>query len=63
MAEGKGIDERLLEVFKVIDEGMFGREPELIHVIDSIRHKNDWYLVSEDFDSYCKAQEEVDVCY
>ena len=36
-------------------KGMFGRENEIKHAIYSIRNKNDWYLISEDFDSYCKA--------
>ena len=27
-------------------EGVFGREDELRHAIDSIRNHNDWYLVS-----------------
>jgi len=36
---------------------MFGRDKEIYHAIENIRNKNDWYLVSEDFDSYCVAQE------
>jgi hypothetical protein len=40
---------------------MFGREIELTHIIDTIRNKNDWYLINNDFDSYCKAQEQVKI--
>jgi len=35
--------------------GMFGFDKEIFDPINNIRNCNDWYLVCEDFESYCKA--------
>lgn len=45
----------LKRVLRVIDEGMFGKTEDLIHLINTIRHNNDYYLVGADFESYCEA--------
>ena len=37
--------QELLNVFKEIDNGRFGYQPELKWIIDSLRYKNDNYLV------------------
>ena len=49
----------LQKVFTAISEGMFGNKEELTTLIDTIRNKNDYYLVCHDFYSYLLAQEEV----
>ena len=49
----------LKRVFDAITDGMFGNKEELTYLIDSIRYNNDFYLVCEDFASYCQAQEKV----
>jgi len=55
--------EALKKVFDAISDGMFGNRDELVQLIDTIRNRNDYYLVCHDFYSYVKAQEEVDACY
>ena len=32
---------------------MFGYDKEIFDPINNIRNRNDWYLLSEDFESYC----------
>lgn len=49
----------LKKVFDAIDSGMFGHTEELANLINTIRNKNDYYLVCHDFYTYLKAQEEV----
>ncbi len=49
----------LLKVFDAISKGVFGNKDELIGLIDTIRNKNDFYLVCHDFYSYCDAQDKV----
>jgi len=53
----------LKKVFDAVSDGMFGNRDELTQLIDTIRNKNDYYLVCHDFYSYVKAQEEVDKVY
>jgi hypothetical protein len=48
----------LKKVFKSIDDGLFGERGALISVIDVIRN-GDYYLISQDFDDYCRAQADV----
>ncbi|KAM3142270.1 hypothetical protein pb186bvf_005679 [Paramecium bursaria] len=55
--------QELLNVFKEIDNGRFGYQPELKWIIDSLRYKNDNYLVGQDFKDYLKAQNDVDELY
>ena len=49
----------LLKVFDAISNGVFGNKEELVGLIDTIRNKNDFYLVCHDFYSYCDAQDKV----
>jgi len=49
----------LKKVFDAVSDGMFGNRDELTMLIDTIRNRNDYYLVCHDFYSYLKAQEEV----
>lgn len=49
----------LKQVFDAVTEGMFGNKEELTNLIDTVRNRNDYYLVCHDFHSYKKAQEEV----
>ena len=53
------IGEPLLKVFKAIESGLFGYAEELSSLVDSVRHKNDFYLVCNDFYTYLQAQERV----
>lgn len=53
------IGKHLLKVFEAISKGVFGNREELVGLIDSIRNRNDFYLVCHDFYSYCEAQEKV----
>ena len=39
----------LLEVFNAIENGVFGSKEELKGLIDTIRLKNDYYLIGADF--------------
>ncbi|KAH3674986.1 hypothetical protein WICPIJ_009372 [Wickerhamomyces pijperi] len=58
--QGVQITESLQKVFDVIDQGLFGEASEFAPLLDSIRYQGDHYLVSDDFESYLKAQELVD---
>lgn len=49
----------LKRVFDAISDGMFGDRDELCNLINTIRNRNDYYLVCQDFHTYLKAQEEV----
>jgi starch phosphorylase len=53
------IPRELQEVFSQIEKGRFGNNQELVHLINSVRHKNDTYLLGQDFKSYIEAQEKV----
>jgi starch phosphorylase len=53
------IGNELSRVFDSISKGTFGNREELIAMIDSIRHRNDFYLVCHDFYSYLEAQKKV----
>jgi len=57
------IDPRFNEVLAMIQAGTFG-EPKLFnHIIDSLLHGNDYYLLGYDFPSYLEAQERVDKAF
>ena len=49
----------LRKVFQAIDSGMFDGKDELIPLIDTIRNRNDNYLVCHDFYSYIEAQKKI----
>lgn len=49
------LSDNLKRVLSAIDEGVFGKNSDLTNLIDSIRHNNDYYLIGNDFESYCEA--------
>lgn len=59
----KFVSASLKKVFKAIDQGVFGERGELQSVIAAIREHGDFYLISQDFDDYIRAQYEADVMF
>lgn len=57
------LPESLSKVFKAIDDNVFGDANEFKPLLDSIRYHSDYYLVSDDFESYLKAQQAIDDTY
>ncbi|KAI0020961.1 glycogen phosphorylase [Xylariomycetidae sp. FL0641] len=57
------IDENLSKVFDAIQGGMFGDANDFQAMISAVRDHGDYYLVSEDFDSYIKSHKLVDEHY
>lgn len=53
----------LKRIFDAVADGMFGAKDELRALIDTIRNRNDFYLVCHDFQEYIKSQNEVDAIY
>ncbi|GMM37161.1 glycogen phosphorylase [Saccharomycopsis crataegensis] len=47
-------------VFQAIDGDVFGDSHEFKPLLDSIRHHSDFYIVSDDFNSYLEAQRLID---
>lgn len=54
---------RLCEVADAISSDLFGYKYELDALLDTIRNKNDFYILGSDFESYCEAQQRVDNLY
>lgn len=50
------LGEKLVAAIKAITDGMFGKNDDLDHLVETIRNKNDFYLIGADFESYCEAQ-------
>lgn len=57
---GTKIPEGLKQVFELIESGKFGDLAEYQSLVDSIKVHGDYYLVSDDFESYIKLHELVD---
>lgn len=57
------LNTELLKVFDAIRQGMFGDEGAFNGLVGSIADHGDYYLVSDDFDSYCKTQDLIDATY
>ena len=57
------LNSELLKVFDAIRQGMFGDEGAFNGLVGSIADHGDYYLVSDDFDSYCKTQDLIDATY
>lgn len=53
----------LREVFAEIDHGLLGDPNEFKPLLDSIRNRNDHYLIGADFLEYKDAQERADQLY
>ncbi|SCU83147.1 LAFA_0D01992g1_1 [Lachancea sp. 'fantastica'] len=60
-----GLPEGLLKVLNTLESGAFSPQnsSEFRPLIDSIKHQGDYYLVSDDFDSYIATQDLVDQVY
>jgi glycogen phosphorylase len=56
------MDSRFENVLTIIERGDFGAT-DFTKILNSLRHGNDYYLLSVDFNSYVEAQEEVDGTY
>ncbi|EAR95326.2 glycogen/starch/alpha-glucan phosphorylase (macronuclear) [Tetrahymena thermophila SB210] len=54
---------RLTEVCDAISSDLFGYKYDLDALLDTIRNKNDYYILGADFESYCEAQQRVDNLY
>jgi starch phosphorylase len=54
------LDESLSKVFQAIEEGTFGDAGSFSALVNGIVEHGDYYLVSDDFASYCKTQELID---
>jgi starch phosphorylase len=57
------LNEGLASVFDVIQKDMFGDAGAFSALVNGIVEHGDYYLVSDDFDSYCKTQDLIDEAY
>ena len=57
------MDAGLAEVFSAIRSGTFGDAGQFAGLLDGIEHHGDYYLVSDDFDSYCKTHDMIDEAF
>lgn len=53
----------LKEIFSEIESGLLGDPNEFRPLLDSIRNRNDFYLIGTDFLAYKEAQEKADRLY
>lgn len=53
----------LKEIFSEIERGLLGDPNDFKPLLDSIRNRNDHYLVGTDFIAYKEAQERADKIY
>lgn len=54
------IPQQLSLVFSELEKGTFGNFDEFRSLVDSIQYQGDFYLVSDDFESYLEAQKTID---
>jgi len=57
------LDEGLAKVFDEIQKGTFGDAGSFSALVNGIVEHGDYYLVSDDFNSYCKTHELIDESY
>jgi len=57
--QGEYVGKPLQKVFDAVFSGKFGNTQELTQLMNTLRNKNDHYLVCADFASYCQANEQV----
>lgn len=57
------LDEGLDSVFEEIQKGTFGDAGAFSALVNGIVEHGDYYLVSDDFNSYCKTQDLIDEAY
>jgi len=53
----------LQKVFDTIRSGTFGDQSQFSALVNSVTEHGDYYLVSDDFNSYIKTQDLVDEAY
>jgi starch phosphorylase len=57
------LDPDLVKVFNAIENGTFGKSEDFEALIAAVRDHGDFYLVSDDFQSYIEAHAVVDKVY
>ena len=57
------IDGDLLKVFDAINSGIFGDRNSFSAIVSAVADHGDYYLVSDDFNSYIKTQALIDEAY
>ena len=57
------LDEELEKVFQAIEGGLFGDAGAFSALTNAIVNHGDYYLVSDDFNSYCKTQDLIDEAF
>lgn len=57
------VDADLDKVFQAIEKGRFGTPDDFSAMIAAVRHHGDYYLVSDDFNSYLETHKLVDEAY
>ncbi|KAL2148574.1 hypothetical protein VTH82DRAFT_2128 [Thermothelomyces myriococcoides] len=57
------LDPDLARVFEEIEKGTFGNPKDFAALISAVRDHGDFYLVSDDFNSYLKTHDAVDEAY
>ncbi|KAI5866775.1 glycosyltransferase family 35 protein [Durotheca rogersii] len=57
------IDKGLAQVFDAITDGVFGKPDDFRALISAVRDHGDYYLVSDDFQSYIDTQRMIDAEY
>jgi glycogen phosphorylase len=57
------LDESLAKVFDEVEKGTFGDANQFSALLHAIVDHGDYYLVSDDFASYCKTQDLIDEAY
>lgn len=57
------LDPALAGVFEAIKQGTFGDANQFSALVNGIVEHGDYYLVSDDFASYCKTHEMIDEAY
>jgi starch phosphorylase len=61
--QGLQLDSGLKAVFDAIKSNMFGDADQFAALVDGIVDHGDFYLVSDDFHSYCETQDQIDEAY
>jgi glycogen phosphorylase len=57
------LDPELKKVFDAINKGMFGDQSSFSSLVNAIIEHGDYYLVSDDFRSYCETQDLIDEAF
>lgn len=57
------LDPELVKVFEAIEKGTFGDSKDFAGMITAVRDHGDYYLVSDDFQSYLETHDVIDEAY